>query len=393
MRMNLMNTKALAMLGTALLLWVGCGGGGSGYASAGTSTRGAMSVTLVDGPSPDYKAIHLNVQSVQVHHSATAEESGWITVASPNKTIDLLTLQGGVTETLAAQQTLDAGSYQMLRLVLGSGNTLTLADGSTVDLTVPSGMQTGIKIPLNFTVQAGTTADVWIDFDGAHSIHVVGTGSGKYMLRPVVHGFMKTATGSVSGTLTGPGGFPLSGALVMAESVDASGNVTILRTATTNASGAYTLNLLPLGQTFYVVSQPVVAGLSYGAQASGALTLTSSSAVLTANLAFTLALGTGTVSGGVTPVATLAQSDTVVLLQALPTGGAGSTLLAVASLNAVVGVGSETYAFPLVPAGAYAVQGLRTTLNADGTTTLSRSPVSPSFAVAAAATTTQNVAF
>lgn len=215
------------------------------------------------------------------------------------------------------------------------------------------------------------------------------------MLRAVVHGFMQVATGSVSGTLTGPGGIALAGTVVMAESVDGSGNVAILRSTTTNASGAYTLNLLPVGQAFYVVSQPVVGGSVYNAQASGAITLTTSSAIATANLTFTPATGAGAVSGALTPTATAAQSDTVYLIQSLSTGSSGTAMLVVGSVNAVVGAGasSETYLLPLVPAGSYKVQGIRSTLNTDGTTTVTRSIASASFVVTASATTTQNFSF
>jgi hypothetical protein len=373
-------------LGATMLLSFGCGGG-----SNNDTAKGTVSVTLVDGPTTAYKAINLNIQSVQIHQSATAGESGWITVSSPNKTMDLLALQGGVVQALGSNQTIGVGSYQMLRLVLGSGNTLTLNDGTIVPLTVPSGQQTGIKIPLNFTVQAGTTADVWIDFDGAHSIQMMSTGSGSYMLRPVVHGYMQVATGSVSGTLAGPAGIPLASAVVMAESVDAAGNVTILRTTTSSATGTYALNLLPISQPFYIVSQPVVGTAIYDAQASSAVTLTTTSALATANLTFTLALGTGSVSGTLLPMATATQGDTVYLLQSVPTGLAGTAVLVVNSANAIVGMTSETYGLLLVPTGNYQAQGLRSTLNADGTTTDSRSLATVSFAVTAGATTTQDI--
>ena len=379
-------TSVVAALGAAILLSLGC-------SSSSDSPKGSVSVTLVDGPTTDYKAINLNIQSIQIHQSSGADENGWVTVSSPNKTVDLLKLQGGVVEALASNQTIGVGTYQMMRLVLGSGNTLTLTDGSIVPLKVPSGQQSGIKIPLNFTVQAGTTADVWIDFDGAHSIHVVETGSANYILRPVVRGFMQVATGSVSGTLTGPAGIPLAGAAVMAESVDASGNVTILRSAITSSTGTYALNLLPINQAFYVVSQPVVGSAVYNAQASGAITLTTSAATATANLTFTLALGIGSVGGTLLPTATAAQSDSVYLMQSVPTGASGTAMLVVSSVNAVVGATSETYSLLLVPTGSYEAQGVRSTLNTDGTTTVTRSTTSASFAVTASATTNQNLNF
>jgi hypothetical protein len=86
---------------------------------------------------------------------------------------------------------------------LGSGNTVNLADGTVEPLKVPSGMQSGIELIVNFDVAPGTTKDVWIDFDAAHSIQVVMAGmSGQYLLRPTCWAFDKTATGSIHGTLT-----------------------------------------------------------------------------------------------------------------------------------------------------------------------------------------------
>jgi hypothetical protein len=204
---------------------------------------------------------------------------------------------------------------------------------------------------------------------------------------------MRVATGSVSGTLTGPAGIPLAGAEVMAQSVNATGDVTLLRTAITSATGTYTLNLLPINQAFYVVSQPVIGTAVYSAQASGAIILTTSQATTTANLSFTLALGVGGVGGTLSPIATTSQSDTVYLLESLPTGLSGTANLMVASANAAVGTATETYAFLTVPAGSYQVQALRNTLNTDGTTTLTRSVNSPLFSVANAVTTTQNLSF
>jgi hypothetical protein len=204
---------------------------------------------------------------------------------------------------------------------------------------------------------------------------------------------MQVATGSVSGTLTGPAGIPLAGAQVMAQSMNAAGEVTLLRTTTTSATGTYTLNLLPINQAFYIVSQPVVGTAVYSAMASDAIILTTSQATTTANLSFTLALGAGGAGGTLSPTAATTQTDMVYLLQPLPTGLSGTANLMVASANAVVGTATETYTFLTVPVGSYQVQALRSTLNTDGTTTLTRSVHSATFAVTNGATTTQNLSF
>lgn len=380
--------------GLLTVLILGCSGGSGNSVAPGTPT--AINVTLVDGPAPDFKEVNLSIKALEIHASATPGESGWITLATPNKTVDLLKLRDGVVETLAAGKSLDPGRYQMLRLILAAaGNTIKLADGSSAVLEIPSGQQSGLKLPLSFTVAPGTTADVWIDFDGARSIHLIATGGPipRYILRPVVQAVEKVATGSVTGTLKS-GATLLANAQVLAETLDANGNVTILRSATTNASGAYALGLLPLNQSFYLVAQPEIGTMVYQAQASGAMTLSAGqpTAVWNGTGDFVAATAVGGATGTLLPTAAANQGDVVHLLASLPTGLSGTLTLAIATANGVV-AGGETYAFARVPAGSYRVQGLRTTLNADGSTTLARTAQSPLFSINNGATTPQNLTF
>ncbi len=372
-----------ALSGLAFL--VGCSG-----SSTTSGSSAAMNVHLVDGPISGYQQINVNIQSVEIGNG-----NGWVTLGSPNKTYNLLSLTGGVSEMLASGATLPAGHYSQMRLILGSGNTVMLSDGSTQPLTVPSGMQSGIKLVVNFDVAAGTTADVWIDFDAAHSIQVVQAGaSGMYMLRPTIWAYDKTVTGSISGTLTDSATTKgLAGATVYAETLDGMGQARIARSTTTDANGAYTLDLLPVGTTYYVVSQPQVGSaplVAYDAKASDGFALSGASPVFTYNTAFTADAALGGVTGGITPVATSAQSDAVNLLQSLTTPTSGSFTFIVGTTMATVGTSTETYGFTSLPAGNYSVQAVRTTLNTDGSTTQSSSTAQPA-AVTAGVTATVNL--
>lgn len=389
-------TLALLLLACVLPFTLSCAGGSCGCSAP---TAGVVTVTLVDGPAPDYKELNLNIQKVEIHTSSNPGESGWITLSEPKKTVDLLKLTNGVVETLAPGMALDLARYQQMRLVLGAtGNTLKLADGSTVALEVPSAQQTGIKVPLSFENALGVTSDIWIDFDGAHSIQVkAGGGPTKYVLRPVIQAYVKVATGAVSGVVTGPGGAPLAGALVTAQAVAGNGNVTILRSTQTASTGTYTLNLLPVGQAYFVVSQPVLGTTAYEAQASTSQLPSATAPTAVVNFSFAApASSVGGANGDLSPAANGNQSDTVLLLKALTTG-ASQTTLAVASVNptlisGIAGV-TEPFAFSFVPVGSYRVQALRSTLNTDGTSSLARSPLSPSFSVNNGASTLQNLTF
>ncbi len=378
--------NALSVIGSlGLALALGCGGGKS-------ADTGALSVHVTDGPISGYQEINVHIQSVEIRG-----DGGWITLGTPDQTYNLLALTGGLSQTLASGATLPTGHYGQMRLVLGTGNTVKLADGSIHDLTVPSGLQTGIKLIVNFEVAAGTTKDVWIDFDAAHSIQLVVTGaSGKYVLRPTVHAFDKIATGAIAGSLTdASSSAPLVGAMVYAESLDGSGTAHLARATVTDATGHYLLDLLPVGGTYHVVSQPKVGSatvVAYAAKASDGITLSTTAPLGTYNCAFTTAATVGGISGGVTPVASADQHDTVNLLQALTVPAGPAFTFIVDTTLATVGTGTETYAFTNLPVGTYGIQGSRNTLNPDGSLTLTTTVPVPAI-VTAGATLTVPVAF
>lgn len=354
-----------------MLTLLGCGG------TSAPTPVGRMTVHLVDGPIAGYQEVNLHIQAVEISGA-----DGWVPLGTPNRTINLLGLVGGVEETLVHGATLASGHYDQMRLLLGSGNTVRLADGTIHELTVPSGLQSGLKLGVSFDVAPGTTKDIWIDFDAAHSIQVVAAGaSGQYLLRPTIRAFDKVVTGSIHGVLTdATTTLALPGVRVYAETLDASGQATIARSTTTDAAGAYTLDLLPVGATYHVVSQPWIgtpAPKAYDAKASDSFALTSTTPVFTYNAAFVANLLTGDLGGAITPLANGSQSDQVNLLQGLTTPTSGAHTFIVATTMAAVTTTSETFNFATLPATTYALRGMRTTLNPDGTMTSSLSAVVP----------------
>jgi hypothetical protein len=86
---------------------------------------------------------------------------------------DLLLLRDGITEELTGPEGVEPGEYGQLRLVVDSAK-VTLKEGyafrdGTISkpLFVPSGMQTGIKVLLNESIEAeaGTLITLIVDFD------------------------------------------------------------------------------------------------------------------------------------------------------------------------------------------------------------------------------------
>ncbi|WP_242337234.1 MULTISPECIES: DUF4382 domain-containing protein [Anaeromyxobacter] len=352
-------------------------------ACGSSSGSGAVRVRLVDAPG-DYQALDLEVRRVEIH----ADGGDWIVLGTPDAQVDLLSLTGGVSATLVDGATIPAGRYTQLRLVLGPRNTVTLADGSVHDLTVPSGQQSGVKLTVNFEVAPNTTRDVVVDLDAHRSVFVHETGaSEKFILRPTVRAVDVLATGAVEGKLTdAASGAGLPGVLVTAQALSATGQPSIVRAALTGADGTYVLDLLDAGGTYYVVSQPVVGAAAYAPRASGAIAITGPTAVVAWDAAFEQASQVGTLSGGISPAASVSQADEVEVRQSLDAGGSPRELIVRTAPGAVAG-GVESYSVSSLPAAAYTVLASRRTVDADGNETVTVSaPVSASVPAAGTAT-------
>ncbi|HEX5550708.1 MAG TPA: DUF4382 domain-containing protein, partial [Nitrospira sp.] len=164
----------------------------------GGGAPGSVSVSLTDAPACGFDQVNVTVSKVRVHQSSSADDTaaGWtdITVNPPRK-INLLDFNDP-TQPIHVQplglSPLEAGHYTQLRLVLipnsGSSplaNSVVLS-GTTAEipLDTPSGIQSGVKLIHQFTVNSGQRVDLLLDFDACKSI--VQTGNGKYKLTPVI---------------------------------------------------------------------------------------------------------------------------------------------------------------------------------------------------------------
>lgn len=147
-----------------------------------TSDAGHIQVHLTDAPG-DIAEAYVTIERVEL---VPSDEDSIVVLSDSTRRLDLLTLQDGVTETLA-DTTLPAGTYSQIRFIVGNDATIRLEDGSTPRLKVPSGPQTGIKIVVpEFTVSAEQdTVDVTLDFSVEDSFVKAGR-SGMYIFKPTV---------------------------------------------------------------------------------------------------------------------------------------------------------------------------------------------------------------
>lgn len=166
------------------------------------SDHARLKLFLTDAPG-DYEAVNIDVQGVMIN-STSDTDSGWESLTGVNTGIyDLLELTGGL-NVLLADNELPAGELKQVRLVLGENNTV-MIDGETYSLDTPSAMQSGLKIQVNETLEAGYTYDIIMDFDVDASIVEAGA-SGKRNLKPVIRANAIATTGIISGTVA-PTGF------------------------------------------------------------------------------------------------------------------------------------------------------------------------------------------
>lgn len=237
--MKLSHLGIAALLLTPLLAFTGCS-----KSSNGTSPRyGTMQVRLTDAPG-EFEQVNLVVREVAVHLVGTDSTNGWQVLRADTATYDLLTLRNGVFTTIG-EALIPAGHYTQIRLKLGTGSNVVVG-GVRYPLTVPSGLQTGLKIVGDFVVPANGLMDVALEFDAERSIHQ--TGAGAYMLRPVVKALPFSTAGAIGGTLLPAGTAAKLYAIVATDT---------LGFTMPAANGSFLLGVLPAGVYSLAIDAPV----------------------------------------------------------------------------------------------------------------------------------------
>jgi hypothetical protein len=147
----------------------------------------------------------------------------WLPVSEQCQTMDLLTLQNGVTEAVGVAA-LPPGRYGQIRLLIADASVV--VQGVEQALVIPSGSESGLKINGGFELFDGEATTITLDFDAGRSVHYEpGTG---YMMTPVIelidvseHAAAPGAGGDRGGVnpgVDGAGGRPGSGGAGGAES-------------------------------------------------------------------------------------------------------------------------------------------------------------------------------
>lgn len=154
--------------------------------------QGRIAVRLTDAPFPldQVESIDMFIVRVEAKLEPTTEadadedvddgdasNDGWIVLATPNASFDLMDLQNGV-NVLLGEATVAAGSYHSIRLILDTDkSSVTLKDGMTLSgtsspsIVFPSAGKSGIKVLFTTPVEVdeGETTELLLDFDAEES--------------------------------------------------------------------------------------------------------------------------------------------------------------------------------------------------------------------------------
>lgn len=365
---NLQRRRAALLLAGAAILFGGflaaCGGGGSSSPAtppAATTTNVSLSdPATCAGPNGPYSHVYVTITDVQASTDGTNFTDITPSLKSAPKQVDLLgqannqcflAMLGSTTE-------LQPGNYQQIRMILqdnsaasvvannqcggNAANCVVLNDGSVHTLQLSSEAKTGIKIPSGqlaggaFTVAAGATKDLNIDFNTCSSIVV--QGNGQYRLKPVLHaGEVSTTSTSINGTVVDKAtGKAVTGGNVMValEQKDSNGIDRVVMAASADSNGNFVFCPVPAG------SYDVVAAGIDGNNTAYAATVTTNVANGNTVTAIPLVAETGasTAPGAVTGQVTTS------------TGSAGTAAdISLSALQTVAaGGGNLTFTMPLV---------------------------------------------
>ena len=195
---------AVACLVAPLL--AACGGGGGG----GSST---MNLGIADGPVESASSVVVSFTGVELQPSGGGQSIN-INFSTP-KTIDLVQEQNGNEATLLSGESVPAGNYDWMRLMLNVAADGTVANsyitinGAQYPLVIPSGAETGLKLVSGFTVTSSGVVDYTIDFDLRKAITCPPGQAPVCTLKPTEKLVDNTTVGNIQGVVDNtlvPGG-------------------------------------------------------------------------------------------------------------------------------------------------------------------------------------------
>jgi len=184
------------------LVLTACGGGTSdGFDGRSGYNKGKLSLSITDAAIDDIAEVWVRFESVELKPA----EGSSITIEFDSPLdINLLNLQGSLSQDFFSGITVDAGQYNWIRLhvsVTADGmldSYIVTKAGAMHELDIPSGAQIGLKINTPFTVGEHANVHMTIDFDLRRSIVIA---KGEYKLKPTLRLVDNAEAGAIIGSI------------------------------------------------------------------------------------------------------------------------------------------------------------------------------------------------
>jgi hypothetical protein len=196
------------------------------------------SVRLTDATGP-YSAVNIDLQGVEV----TGIDGKAVSLNVHAGIVNVLRFSNGL-DTLITTGTLEVATVEQIRLILGTNNSVVI-NNVKYPLSTPSADQSGLKLQVHQTLEAGVQYSVLLDFDANKSI--VLDGNGTYRMKPVIRTVEVALNGSIRGKISPIG--------ILATVVASSGDNSY--SSTVNATGDFMLMGLPAG-TYSITVTPAL---------------------------------------------------------------------------------------------------------------------------------------
>ena len=142
------------------------------------NTATTLNIRLTDGPGA-YDQVNIDLLEIRVKTSD--DTSKWLSIPTNAGVYNLLEFQNGI-DTLIATGPVPLVTLKELRFVLGPNSTV-MQDSMLYPLQTPSAESSGLKVKIDKSLSLNLNTFV-LDFDAEKSVH--GTGSGKFILKPVI---------------------------------------------------------------------------------------------------------------------------------------------------------------------------------------------------------------
>jgi hypothetical protein len=187
-------------------LLAACGGSGG---DGDKSQTGRLKLSITDAPMDNAESVWLQFSAVEFKPEGGPPV---LNTLATSQRLDLLPLQGGRSAVLVNDVVLPAGRYEWIRLVVDNvpnvRDSYVMMNGAECEMTVPSGAESGLKMNRGFTLPAGGSVALTVDFDLRKSLHappgqrsMMEQCTQGYLLRPTLRLVQDSEVGAIAGTV------------------------------------------------------------------------------------------------------------------------------------------------------------------------------------------------